>query len=143
MRTTLKVVLLLACALLLAAPLLAQYNGGYTLEVPAIYAPEIHLGSAYQPTTVTLPSEAISANPPQSYVSNAPPANTELLATRHFDFITSPLDQAIPGSMEDTSISLGEYARQLRAEKQTQPFPPTAPNATAPNAIAAPPNRWR
>jgi hypothetical protein len=145
-RTTITAALLLACALWLAGPLLAQYSStpgasGYPAlyGAPAIYAPEIHLGSAYEPTTITVPSEAIAISPVPAppNVSNAPPASTELLSTRHFDFITSPLDQAMPGSMEDTSISLGEYARQLRAQKQ-QPFP-----STVPNAIAGPPSRWK
>jgi hypothetical protein len=136
--------LLVLCALWLATPLLAQYNGGYVTPSAAsgIYAPEIHLGSIYQPTTITVPpAEVAPATPPQPYVSNAPPASTEELASRHFDFITSPLDQVVPGSMNDTSISLGEYARQLRAEKQRQP----SPAAPTPNAIASPTNspNWK
>ena len=64
-------------------------------------------------------------------VSNATPASTELLSTRHFDYIVSPVVKVVPGSMEDTSISLGDYARQLRAEKQNKP---------SPNAMAQ--SRW-
>lgn len=129
------VALPLACALWLAAPLLAQNSGAYTTPVgPGIvYAPEIHLGSAAQPSTITAPSiQEVPANPPEPYISNsnAPPASTALLATRHFDYITSPLDGVVPGSMADTSISLGEYARQLRAEKQ-KPLSPAVPNAIA------------
>lgn len=123
--------LVLVCLLWLAAPLQAQ-NTYATPIAPSygVYAPEIHLGSATEPTTITVPPvEEVPANSPPPFVSNAPPASTELLATRHFDFVTSP-EKIVPGSMEDTSISLGEYARQLRAEKQRSPAPP--------NAIASP-----
>lgn len=131
--------LLLACVLLLAAPLSAQ--NPVVVAPPGVpgvlYTPEIHLGSATDPSTITEPPiEEVSPIPPEPYVSNAPPASTTLLSTRHFDFITSPLNEVIPGSMEDTSISLGEYARQLRAAKQKPPLPPAA----APNAIAGPTN---
>jgi hypothetical protein len=117
----------------LSAPLFAQYSTTYTS--PALYAPEIHLGSNTEPSTITVPTvEEVPATPAQPFVSNAPPASTEFLATRHFDFITSP-EKIVPGSMEDTSISLGEYARQLRAEKQT------SPSTATPNAIASP--NWK
>jgi hypothetical protein len=132
----------LIVALLLASPLLAQNSGkaSDTTYLPPgapamVYTPEIRLGSATEPSIVTVPPiEEVTPNPPEDYVSNAPPASTELLATRHFDFITSPMEEIIPGSMEDTSVSLGEYARQLRAEKQKPPLP------TTPNAIAQPAN---
>ncbi len=121
--------------LVLAATLLAQITGAQTTYVPLgvpsnLYTPEIQLGSATQPAIVTVPpvEEAMPASEP--YVSNAPPASTALLSTRHFDFITAP-EEVTPGSMEDTSISLGDYARQLRAAKQNSPLP---------NAIASPAN---
>ena len=124
--------LLLVCLLWLAAPLPAQTTYAAPIA-PDVYAPEIHLGSATEPSTITVPPvEEVPANSPPPFVSNAPPASTEFLATRHFDFITSPINQVTPGSMEDTSISLGEYARQLRAEKQRSPSP------TPPDAIASP-----
>lgn len=120
----------------LAGSLLAQTAGAQSpvvtyvpLGVPSnLYTPEIQLGSATQPAIVTVPPivEAVPAAEPT--VSNAPPANTALLSTRHFDFIVAPED-VVPGSMEDTSISLGEYARELRAAKQTSPLPNAAPNA--------------
>ena len=132
----------LIAALLLASPLLAQNSGtaSETTYLPPgapalVYTPEIRLGSATQPSIVTVPPiEEVIPNPPEDYVSNAPPASTALLATRHFDFITAPMAEALPGSMEDTSVSLGEYARQLRAEKQKSLLP------TTPNAIAQPAN---
>jgi hypothetical protein len=133
---------LLACTLLLAgATLAAQITGSQNpgtyvpVGVPSnIYTPEIHLGSATEPSTVTVPPvEEIPASPSSPfepvYVSNAPPASTALLGTRHFDFIVAPEER--PGSMEDTSISLGDYARELRAEKQ---------KSSLPNAIGSPTN---
>jgi hypothetical protein len=129
---------ILIAALLLASPLLAQ--NADILYVPpgapaVVYTPEIHIGSATQPSTITAPPvEQITPIPPEPYGSNAPPASTGLLATRHFDFIVAPMAEVLPGSMEDTSVSLGEYARQLRAQKQQAPLPVT------PNAIAQPTN---
>lgn len=134
---------LLACTLVLAgATLAAQIAGAQnpgTTYVPVgvpsnIYTPEIHLGSATEPSTVTVPPvEEIPASPSSPfepvYVSNAPPASTALLGTRHFDFIVAPGER--PGSMEDNSISLGDYARELRAEKQ---------KSSLPNAIGGPTN---
>ena len=127
---------LIAAPFLLAAALQAQTT--QTVPYSSIYTPEIHLGSADTPSTITVPpvvevsgTEFFTPSP-LPLVDNAPPASTALLATRHFDFITSPLGQVTRGSMEDTSISLGEYARQLRASKQ-------AKNASAaPSAMAQP-----
>ncbi len=122
----------LICTLALAGPLLAQTQNSVTLVplgVPSnIYTPEIQLGSATQPAIVTVPPIEAAVPVPEINVSNAPPASTALLSTRHFDFIVSP-DDVVPGSIEDTSISLGEYARQLRAAKQRSPLPDAVPNA--------------
>jgi hypothetical protein len=120
-------------SLALAGPLLAQTQNSVTTFVPLgvpsnIYTPEIQLGSATQPAIVTVPPIEAAVPVPEINVSNAPPASTALLSTRHFDFIVSPED-VIPGSIEDTSISLGEYARQLRAAKQRSPLPDAVPNA--------------
>jgi hypothetical protein len=126
----------LIAALLFASPLLAQDSETRTYLPPGapamVYTPEIQLGSATVPSTVTVPPiEQIIPNASE-YVSNAPPASTALLSMRHFDFVVAPMRQALPGSMEDTSISLGEYARQLRAEKQK--------SLLNPDAIAQPAN---
>jgi hypothetical protein len=121
-----------------AVPLQAQ-NTDITYVPPgppaSIYTPEIQLGSATQPAVVTMPPivEQIPGEAPAPAVSNATPASTELLASRHFDYIVSPLDAPRPGSIADTSISLGDYARQLRAEKQ---------NAPTPNSMAKPIAPW-
>lgn len=112
---------ILIAALLLTPPLLAQDSETRTYLPPGapaqIYTPEIQLGSATVPSTVTVPPIEQIIPSASEYVSNAPPASTALLAERHFDFVVAPMRQALPGSMEDTSISLGEYARQLRAQK--------------------------
>jgi hypothetical protein len=72
-----------------------------------------------------IPGSEMYRPPSEPYVSNAPPASTELLATRHFDYIVSPLELGfdLHGNMSDTSVSLGEYARQLRAQKQKDSLP--------------------
>jgi hypothetical protein len=107
----------LISALLIASPLYAQYPG-------IIYTPEIHLGSATEPSTITVPPiEFVPGGAVyESHVSEATPADTEFLAQRHWDFITSPMSGVAfwsQGSMADSSISLGEYARALRAQKAT------------------------
>jgi hypothetical protein len=111
-------------ALLLASPLYAQYPG-------IIYTPEIHLGSATEPSTITVPPiEFVPDARPEPEVSSATPADTELLAQRHWDFVVSPMEGVgfcPQGSMADTSISLGKYARQLRDQKH-KAVSPTAPN---------------
>jgi hypothetical protein len=78
------------------------------------------------PSVVQVPPVLIEEEGASSYapgVGNTTPASTDLLASRHFDYIVSPLDNIVPGSMEDTSISLGDYARQFRAGKTHAPTP--------------------
>jgi hypothetical protein len=75
---------LLIAGLLVAPALFAQTS---------IYTPEIHLGGANQPSTITVPPVVqLSAEPAEPQVSNAPPASTALLSSRHFDFIVSLRD---------------------------------------------------
>jgi len=123
--------LLICVALLLAAPLIAQNDAspysypenGYTPGV--IQTPKIQLGTDLEPSIVTVPPVVVDESGTQPLaptISNAVPASTALLSTRHFDYIVSP-EKVVPGSMADTSISLGDYARQLRAEKHNQPSP--------------------
>lgn len=134
----------IAAILLLAAPLVAQngYGSGYDQgAMPSSsgssyavtpYPNELSSGanaSAEQEApSGSASSEQGEALPPTGY-----PYNLQTLATRHFDFIVAPTT-VLRGSMEDTSISLGEFARQLRAEKReaSQPAPPQ------PGAMAAP-----
>jgi hypothetical protein len=132
---------LLSAALILAAPLLAQAPTN-------IYTPEVHIGSATEPSTVTVPlvmevpgAQLNAESPFEPEEDNAPPASTELLATRHFDFITSPVEGVIyspSGHMADTTISLGEYARQLRAQKQKPATQSTPDVQVAPYAVPVP-----
>jgi hypothetical protein len=117
--------LLIAVTLLLAAPLLAQ-NSDYPYAPGNIETPHVQLGSASEPSIVRVSPvvvEETAGEPAEARVSNATPASTELLASRHFDYLVSPVNKIVPGSMEDTSISLGDYARQLRAEKSHAPMP--------------------
>jgi len=121
---------LLIAGLLVAPALFAQTS---------IYTPEIHLGGANQPSTITVPPVVqLSAEPAEPQVSNAPPASTALLSSRHFDFIVSPLDSVTPGSMADGSISLGEYARRLRAQRQEARAKRTAPSQASPDSMSRP-----
>jgi hypothetical protein len=123
---------------LLFAPVLCAQNVP-VVPYESIYTPEIHLGSATEPSTITVPPVVeLTSQPAEPQVSNAPPASTTLLATRHFDFITSPLDEITPGSMADTSISLGDFARQLRAQRQQAAANRTTPATTNPRSMAQP-----
>jgi hypothetical protein len=129
--------MLLITALMFGPVLCAQNIPVVPYE--SIYTPEIHLGSATEPSTITVPPVVeVTSQPAEPQVSNAPPASTALLATRHFDFITSPLDEVTPGSMEDTSISLGDFARRLRAQRQQAAANRTAPTTTNPHSMAQP-----
>jgi hypothetical protein len=110
---------LLIATLLVAPALIAQNTPNLTYG--NIQTPEIRLGSDLTPTTITVsPVVELSGLPSEPQVSNAQPASTELLATRHFDYVVSPVSPplSVRGNMADTSISLGEYARHLREEKR-------------------------
>jgi hypothetical protein len=127
---------ILIAALLFAPALSAQTT--QTLPFSAIRTPEIQLGSGSTPTTVTEPSVVeLPPVPIEMRVSDSSPASTTLLAARHFEFINSPLNKVTPGSMADTSISLGDYARNLRTRRQLAAARAPA-TRTTPNAMAAP-----
>lgn len=131
--------MILIVALVIGPSLIAQ--NGPLVPYESIYTPEIHIGSATEPSTITVPPVVeVPSAPPEPQVSNAPPASTALLATRHFDFIVSPItDLAYArGSMADTSISLGDYARQLRAQKMASQNAQTLPNQTTPSSMSQP-----
>jgi hypothetical protein len=121
--------ILIAVSVLLAAPLAAQNVSPYSgsAYTPGnITTPKIQLGSDIQPSVIQIAPVVVDESPgvaPEAGASNATPASTELLSTRHFDYIVSPVQDIVRGSMEDASISLGDYARRLRAEKQTRPSP--------------------
>jgi len=121
--------LLISAALLLAAPLMAQNSNSYPdsdYSPGIIKTPKIQLGTGFEPSVITVPPVVVDLSNTQPLAlteSNAAPASTAFLATRHFDYIVAPAQGIIPGSMEDTSISLGDYARQLRAEKRNKPSP--------------------
>ena len=106
----LNAAVVIAVAFGFATPVWAQ-GYGY------IQTPEIQLGGDLTPTIVKIPEVVTEtqggAAAPLS--SQSAPANPELLANIHFDYIVAPEEKVMPGSLEDTSISLGEYARQLRA----------------------------
>lgn len=130
---SLRAVAVIATAVLFTPALDSQTTQSLTYN--NLRTPEIQLGAIAAPNTYTLPPVAGTPNvPSDSPVSNANPASTELLATRHFDFIVSPIAEfpTPRGSIADTSISLGEYARQLRAQRQHADTP------AFPNAIAQP-----
>lgn len=115
---------MIVAALLLLAPGLSAQTVPASTYGP-LYTPEIHLGSANEPSTITVPPVVmeIPGQTAEPEVSNAPPASTELLASRHFDFIVSPVLESISthGNMADSTVSLGEYARQLREQRKTAP----------------------
>jgi len=125
---------LIAAFSMFACALMAQNSP--PLSYGSIRTAEIQLGSGTTPTVITVPPvvEVSGSRAEEAQVGNAPPASTEQLAMRHFDFIASPVASFSPGSMADTSISLGEYARQLRAQKQAE-LPMTAPGAMAQPAM--------
>lgn len=123
---------LLIASLLLAPPLTAQVITPY-VTFGSIRTPQIQMGSNTTPTIINVPPVVEISGvqgfdvPAEAQVSYAPPARTELLATRHFDFVVSLVESRYSpqGNMADTSINLGEYARQLRAQKQAKTTPPT------------------
>ena len=100
-----------------------------------VYTPEIRLGSATEPSIVTVPPiEEVTPNPPEEHVSNAPPASTELLSTRHFDFITAPMAEGPPRQYGRHLHQPWRNHRQLRAGKGKIIL------SSTPNAIAQPAN---
>ena len=126
-------------ALLLAPRVVAQTTP--SIIFGPIRTPEIQLGSGLTPTIVTnppivqVPGTELTGQPYEPLVSNAPPASTALLATRHFEYIVSPINGVVydpHGSMADTSISLGEYARRLRAQKRQQSLPDSSGSPVVP-----------
>lgn len=117
-----------ALAVLLSAPLLAQRGYAQSNEPgpPASSNQVMPYGSGSTSSDGSAEQEAGSYDLRYPY-------NLQILSQRHFDFVVAPQTKPRRGSMEDTSISLGEYARKLRAEKQkaAKPAPQPLPGAMA------------
>jgi len=114
-----------AVALLSSAPLQAQAYGVYA---PGLVTPEIHLGSADEPTVVKVPPVVVQ-QPGLAPYGAAPEEfqpeeqSAEPMPALAFDYLVSPTSEFFPGSIADNSVSLGEYARELRAHKGEGPPP--------------------
>jgi hypothetical protein len=118
---------LLGLAVLLSVPLLAQ-GYGYGVYAPGIITPEVHLGSLYEPSVVTLPPVLVETPELPIAGGYAPPYGMEPEAPgierpEGFDYLISPTSEFFPGNMADASISLGEYARELRSRPREGPPP--------------------
>ncbi len=141
MRLTFLTSVLVAFVMVFSAPSPAQMPtygygsyGNYGIYAPGFYAPgysgpivetpEIHLGSATEPSIVRIPP-VITQTPLPRFELPAGYDETEAVTTAampgYFEFIVSPAGAYYPGSMDDGSVSLGEYARQLRSQKHGPP----------------------
>lgn len=110
---------LFGIVLLLSAPLLGQT---YSIYVPGlVQTPQIHLGIAGEPSVIAIPpviavQPGLPIGPPLGDFEPQPEPEM-------FDYLVDPSGALFPGSMADASISLGEYARELRAHKGEGPPP--------------------
>ena len=108
----------------------------------SIGTPDSNIDAAAYTGTAPPSAEALSQPSSQSAVAellSEPISRTALLALRNFDFVISPIHEFAPGSMEDLSISLGEYARQIRAQRKNENSQ-TAPLKMTPNIMSQPTN---
>ena len=133
---------LVLVVLIFSAPLPAQVYGTapstgtygtYGIYAPGFYAPgylgpivgtpEIHLGSATEPSIVRIPPVIMETPLPRFEAPEyaASEGVTTAAMPRAFDFVVSPVGAYYPGSMDDSSVSLGDYARQLRSQKHGPP----------------------
>jgi hypothetical protein len=137
MRLTVLTTVLVLIVLVFSAPSPAQTNGtygAYGIYAPGFYAPgyygpvvgtpEIHLGSATEPSIVRIPPVIMQTplprfEPPEGYAESEPVTTAAMNGS--FDYLVSPVGAYFPGSMDDNSVSLGEYARQLRSQKHGPP----------------------
>ena len=146
--------ILLIAALLIASPLLAQTSGDLSAPVthlgsatlsttapqtsvpltpeapaeaqPVTNVPATHLGSATpSPTVPETPVETPSLD---DRGSNAILASSSQLAARRFELsdVSYAPGALVRGDMADTSISLGDYARNLRDQKHKTNAPAAA-----------------
>jgi hypothetical protein len=117
---------LFGTAVLLAPPPMraqAYAAPGYYVETP-----EVHLGSATEPSVLQIPPLLIEQPglpiPPPPLADEYESANQPpMCAPAQFDYLVAPTGELFPGSMADSSISLGEYARELRSHKGEGPPP--------------------
>jgi hypothetical protein len=112
----------------------------YSPYLPGIVkTPEIQLGDGNRPSVVNVPPVVVVSQGVDSYDEWAPEEGTAqpyappppagappgmapgMGGPYFFDYLVSPVGYCLPGSMEDSSISLGEYARELRSRP---PGPP-------------------
>ena len=140
-RLTFLTIVLVLVVIAFSAPLPAQMqtygvgsDGNYGIYAPGFYAPgyygpivgtpEIHLGSATEPSIVRIPPVIVQTPLPR-FERQAGYAETEPVTTAAmqggFDFLVSPVGALYPGSMDDSSVSLGDYARQIRSQKHGPP----------------------
>ena len=141
-RLTLLTSLLVVLVMIFSAPAPAQMPtygygsyGNYGIYSPGFYAPgyygpivgtpEIHLGSATEPSIVRIPPVIVQTALPRfetpEYAANETGPVTTAAMRGYFEYIVSPAGAYYPGSMDDSSVSLGEYARQLRSQKHGPP----------------------
>ena len=137
MRLTFLTTVLVLAVLAVSVPSAAQTNGtfgAYGIYAPGFYAPgyygpivgtpEIHLGSATEPSIVRIPPVIVQTPLPRfelpaEYPEAEPVTTAEMRGG--FDYLVSPVGAYFSGSMDDSSVSLGEYARQLRSQKHGPP----------------------
>jgi hypothetical protein len=126
MRLSLLSAVLVVVVLLLSPALPAQNYGIYAPGFfapgyygPIVQTPEIHLGSATEPSIIRIPPVIMETplprfEPPAEYPESSAAA---MPAGFGFDYLVSPMGELFPGSMGDDSVSLGDYARELRNQK--------------------------
>ncbi len=133
MRLSLFTAVLVLVVIAFSAPSPAQSYGIYApgFYAPGYYGPivgtpEIHLGSATEPSIVRIPPVLVETPLPRfelpgEYTEGefAPPTSAAMRGS--FDYLVSPVGELYPGSMGDDSVSLGEYARELRSQKHGPP----------------------
>jgi len=133
-RLTYLTAVLVLIVIAVSAPSAAQTygygDGGYPpgFYTPGYYGPitpEIHLGSATEPSVIRVPPVFVQTPGPDfefpgyAESENEPMANAAMPG--YFDFLVSPVGAFYPGSMSDSSVSLGDYAREIRSQKHGPP----------------------
>ena len=142
-KLTYLTAVLVLVVIAISAPSAAQMQtygygsyGNYGIYAPGFYAPgyygpivgtpEIHLGSATEPSIVRIPPVIVQTPlpnfglGPEYAEAQAEPVTTAAMQG-NFDFLVSPVGAFYPGSMADGSVSLGDYAREIRSQKHGPP----------------------